>query len=56
MKRAMLLGVLMLAACGVDGEPMQPAGGVNVSLSPSGVGLGANMGLTSGPLQVGLGL
>jgi hypothetical protein len=56
MKKLMVLVALLVAACGVDGEPVQPSGGVNVSLSPSGVGLGANVGLTKGPLRVGLGL
>jgi hypothetical protein len=50
------VAVLSLAACGVDGEPVQPQGGVNVSLSGAGVGLGANVGLRKGPLSVGLGL
>ncbi|KIN67181.1 hypothetical protein [Sulfitobacter donghicola] len=56
MKKLVILGAFLLAACGVDGEPVQPTGGVNVSLSPSGVGLGANVGLKKGPLRIGLGL
>ncbi|WP_299415561.1 hypothetical protein [uncultured Sulfitobacter sp.] len=56
MRKLMIASVLALAACGVDGEPVQPTGGVNVSLSPSGVGLGANVGLKKGPLRIGLGL
>jgi hypothetical protein len=56
MKKVVVLAALMLAACGVDGEPVQPTGGVNVKLSPSGIGLGANVGLKKGPLRVGLGL
>lgn len=56
MKKVMVLAALMLGGCGVDGEPVQPTGGVNVSLSPSGVGLGANVGLKKGPLRIGLGL
>lgn len=56
MKKLVILGALLLAACGVDGEPVQPLGGVNVTLSPSGVGFGANVGLQKGPLRVGLGL
>lgn len=56
MKRLVVLAALLLAACGVDGEPVQPTGGVNVALSPSGVGLGANVGLRKGPLRIGLGL
>ncbi|MEH6831573.1 hypothetical protein [Sulfitobacter sp.] len=56
MKKMIVLAALMLAGCGVDGEPVQPTGGVNVILSSSGVGLGANVGLSKGPLRVGLGL
>jgi len=55
-KIAIVSVALLLAACGVDGEPVQPTGGVNVSLSSSGVGLGANLGLNKGPLRIGLGL
>lgn len=56
MRKLGILGVILLAACGVDGEPVQPTGGVNVSLGGSGVGLGANVGLRKGPLKIGLGL
>jgi len=56
MKWLGVLTVLMLSACGVDGEPVQPTGGVDVSLTPSGVGLGANVGLRKGPLSLGVGL
>jgi hypothetical protein len=56
MKKLAVMVALLLSACGVDGAPVQPSGGVNVSLTPSGVGLGANVGLRKGPLQVGLGL
>lgn len=56
MKRLVVIAALLLGACGVDGEPVQPTGGVNVSLSGNGVGLGANVGLRKGPLSIGLGL
>jgi hypothetical protein len=56
MKMVIVLSALLLAACGVDGEPVQPTGGVKVTLSTSGVGLGANVGLSKGPLRIGLGL
>jgi len=55
--RKLIFGAgLLLAACGVDGAPVQPEGGVAVSVSPSGVGLGATLGLRQGPVQVGVGL
>lgn len=56
MRKLVILAALALSACGVDGEPVQPTGGVNVSLTPSGVGLGASVGLRKGPLTIGLGL
>jgi hypothetical protein len=56
MKKLVFGALLALAACGVDGAPVQPVGGLNVSLTPSGVGLGAYVGLKKGPLQIGLGL
>ena len=56
MKKLIVIFALILAACGVDGEPVQPTGGVKVTLSSSGVGLGANVGLKKGPLRVVLGL
>lgn len=56
MKKALILAALFLGACGVDGEPVQPTGGVNVSLTSSGVDLGANVGIKNGLLEIGLGL
>lgn len=56
MKKFVMLAAVLLAACGVDGEPVQPSGGVNVSLSPSGTSLGGNLGLSKGSLTVGVGL
>ncbi|WP_298860317.1 hypothetical protein [uncultured Sulfitobacter sp.] len=56
MKKMIVLAALALVGCGVDGEPVQPTGGVNVTLNGDGVGLGANLGLKKGPVRVGLGL
>ncbi|MEQ6202311.1 hypothetical protein ABMC88_04585 [Sulfitobacter sp. HNIBRBA2951] len=57
MKKLSIIGlVALVTACGVDGEPAQPTGGVNVSLTPNGVGLGANVGLKGVPVKVRLGL
>jgi len=56
MKYLVALAVLALAACGVDGEPVQPAGGVSVSLTPSEGTLEAELGAGQEPLQVGTGL
>jgi len=56
MKKLMLCVIVALSACGVDGEPIQPKGGVKVGLNGNGIGIGANVGLKKGPLRVGLGL
>ncbi len=56
MRTLMLLALLGLGACGVDGEPVQPTGGVNVVLSDAGVQLGGSLGLNTGPVSVGLGV
>lgn len=55
MKKMIFLAALVLAGCGVDGEPVQPAGGVNVSLTGNGIGQGANVGLKSEQVQGGSG-
>lgn len=45
MKSLGLLCILLLAACGVDGEPVQPSGGAKVTLGgDTDVGLGATIG------------
>ena len=56
MRKMIVLTSLMLAACGVDGEPVQPTGGVNVTLNGEGLGLGANVDLRKGSVQPGMGL
>ena len=56
MKKLMICAILALSACGVDGEPVQPTGGVKVGLNSNGIGAGAKVGLKKGPLRLGLGL
>ena len=52
-----MFGVLaILAACGADGEPVQPTANVGVSVSTSGVHAGASVGVRKGPLAISLGL
>ena len=45
----LLLTCLALAACGADGEPVQPTANVGVSMSNSGVHTGASVGVRKGP-------
>ena len=50
-----VLGVAVLSACGVDGEPVQPTLNAGVGVSSSGVHVGGAVGLGKGPLWVTLG-
>lgn len=50
-----ILGCATLAACGVDGEPVQPQAAAQVSLSNSGVHLAGVVGVRQGPFSLGLG-
>lgn len=52
---AMIL-VCGIAACGADGEPIQPTVNTGVTLSTSGAHIGTNVGLRRGPVAVNIGL
>lgn len=45
-----------VAACGADGEPVQPSVNTGVSLNQDGVSVGTNIGLSKGPFNLSLGL
>ncbi|MGV6803514.1 MAG: hypothetical protein ACWA49_04845 [Ruegeria sp.] len=45
-----------LAACGADGEPVQPTLNANVGISGSGTYVSGGVGLHRGPLSVFLGM
>lgn len=53
---ALICATLGLAACGVDGEPVQPTLNANVGLSGSGTNVSGGVGLHKGPLSVFLGV
>ncbi len=48
--------LMMLGACGADGEPVTPVAHSSVTLSNAGVSVGTNLGLRRGPFSVNLGL
>ncbi|AHC99860.1 hypothetical protein [Leisingera methylohalidivorans] len=50
-----LLGLAVLAACGVDGEPVQPTLNAGVGVGNSGIHVGGAVGLHKGPVSVFLG-
>lgn len=48
--------LLMLAACGADGEPVTPTRDATITLSDHGVSGVARVGVNQGPVTVTLGL
>ncbi len=46
---------MALAACGADGEPVQPTLNAGVNVSSSGVHVGGGLGLHKGPFSLNLG-
>lgn len=53
---SVLMVVGCVAACGADGEPVQPTRNASVTLSNSGVSGDTNLGVTQGPVSLSLGL
>ncbi|WP_415404245.1 hypothetical protein [Tateyamaria sp. SN3-11] len=51
-----LLSLLAVAACGVDGEPVRPEANLNVGIGSGGIHTGGTVGLSKGPLSVGVGV
>lgn len=47
------LSLMALAACGADGEPVQPTMNAGISLGTTGVGTHVGVGLRKGPLSMG---
>ncbi len=50
-----LLAFTALAACGADGEPVQPSLNANVGVSGNGPNVGGAVGLHRGPFNLYLG-
>jgi len=53
---ALIGATLALAACGVDGEPVQPTLNANVGVSSSGAHVNGGVGLHKGPVSVFFGI
>jgi hypothetical protein len=52
---AAMLALTVLAACGVDGEPVQPSMNATVGLGSSGIYARGGIGLDQGPVSLYLG-
>ena len=53
---AVLMTLVVLAACGADDPPFRPTGNVGVSIGPNGVTPSVGVGATNGTFNVGLSL
>ena len=51
-----MITLVVLAACGADGEPVRPSVNAGVSITPSGVHPSASVGTRVGPVNVSIGL
>ncbi|MCX7561014.1 hypothetical protein OS190_15705 [Sulfitobacter sp. F26204] len=57
MRLAIAIGLcLSLAACGADGEPVQPTRSATISLTDRGLAASGQVALHQGPVAVTLGL
>lgn len=55
MKKLCLAAAVLLAGCGVDGEPVQPSMNVGIGVGTGGVNTYGAVGLSQGPLSIFLG-
>lgn len=55
MKKFMLVAAVLVAGCGVDGEPVQPSMNVGIGVGSSGAHTYGGIGLHQGPMSIYLG-
>ena len=53
---AMLMTLVVVAACGADDPPFRPTGHAGVTIGPNAVSTNASVGATNGTFNVGLSL
>jgi len=53
---ALIASLAVLAACGADGEPVQPTLNAGISITPNGVTPNIGVGLRQGPFSILFGL
>ncbi|WP_370402384.1 hypothetical protein [Sulfitobacter sp. JB4-11] len=51
-----MMALAAVAACGADGEPIQPTMNSTITLSNHGIGATTHVAATRGPVTFGLGL
>ena len=51
-----LCALVVLAACGADGEPFRPTASGGVTIGTTGISTTANVGATNGTVSIGLSL
>jgi hypothetical protein len=51
-----LLCLIVLAGCGADGEPVHPRASIGIGIGSGGIHAGGTVGVTKGPLSVGVGV
>lgn len=51
-----IAGLVVLASCGADGDPIRPFGSAGISVGTGGISTGAVVGATSGGVSVAVGL
>ena len=56
MKYAPLFAFVILAACGADGEPIQPTANIGIGIGSGGAHVGARVGVRQGPVAISVGL
>ena len=51
----LMLGLIALASCGANGDPLRPTASSNLSIGTNGVSAGTNLGLSNGTFSVEIG-
>ncbi|MDG2055748.1 MAG: hypothetical protein P8J82_00490 [Tateyamaria sp.] len=51
-----VIALLGLVACGADGEPIKPTSKLDINAGSTGLHVGGSIGVSKGPLSVGLGV
>ncbi|MBO9396532.1 hypothetical protein J7400_07570 [Shimia sp. R9_2] len=50
-----MLSLLVIAACGADGEPFKPRANANIGIGSDGVHTSGNVGISNGTVSISIG-